>query len=186
MYFLLANLVQMQIPEWVEKLVLFPCAGNGTQGSSSLAPWSAHSFLEALRLCRVSWAEEEWVVCVQHQEVASSCAFEVVGQHNVSGQFSCQELTRHWQRRNGLVVQRTECRGRMTEWTCKGWRVGTLTTMSQVLVFWKECSLLGVGSCKPQGRSDWSWWFLVRNREQLWKWPLYINRWGQRIVMRLQ
>lgn len=32
-------------------------------------------------------------------------------------------------------------------------------------MFGKECVLLGVGSCKPQGRTDWSRWFLVRNVE---------------------
>lgn len=72
------------------------------------------------------------MVCVQHQEVASSCAFEVVGQHNVSGQFSCQEFTWQWKRRSGLVVLKTECRSSMKGggMTCNGWRVGFLTTIS--------------------------------------------------------
>lgn len=49
------------------------------------------------------------MVCVQHQEVASDCAFEVVGQLNVSG----QEFTWQWKRRSGLVVLKTECRSSM-------------------------------------------------------------------------
>lgn len=84
-----------------------------------------------------------WMVYVQHQEIASSCTLEVVDQHSVSGQFSCQEFTWQWKRSNGLMMLKTECRSSMTEGTCNGWRVGFRTTISSLGVLEGVCIARG-------------------------------------------
>lgn len=109
------------------------------KGAEALLPEVPVPFLKLWCCVGTLGQSRRWLVCVQHQEVASSCAFEVVGQHHVSGQLSCREFTWQWKRRSGLMVLKTECRNSMTRGTWSGWRVRFLTTISSLGVLEEVC-----------------------------------------------